>query len=162
MIDRLVAWISAKAMWLIAAAGALAVLEVVMRYVFDRPSAWTTQLVVAGCAIAFFLGGAEAARRDAHIRITLLYDRAHGPLRALMRGLTLLAGLVFMAGLFWGASRQFLESAFTFDGDAWRPETTGGGWNVPLPPVVRFFLVTGVVLLALQFVSGFLGRRDRS
>lgn len=159
MTDRLIAWISARAAWVILAAGGLAVAEVVARYAFASPTAWTSELVVASCAVAFFLGGAEATRREAHIRISLIRDRAGGFWRRAMDLLASLAGLVFVAGLGFGAWRQFLEGVWSFDGEAWQPETTGRAWDVPLPPAVRFFLVLGVALIALALLARLLIRR---
>ncbi len=143
---------SRAAAWAIGAAAALMVAEVVLRYGFGAPTVWTAELVTALCAVAFFLGGAEAERRDMHIRISVIREGAPRWRRRLVDLLTLVVGLVFLAGLAWGAARQFWGSAFRFDATGWRPETTGRAWNVPLPPVVRAAFVAGIVLLGLQLI----------
>jgi TRAP-type C4-dicarboxylate transport system permease small subunit len=153
MIDRLTAAVGRAAAWTLFLAAALMVVEVVSRYGFAAPTVWSAELVTALCAVAFFLGGAEAERRGLHIRISLLYDGAPRWRRRLVDVLTLVAGAVFLAGLAWGAARQFWGGVWRFDATGWRPETTGRAWNVPLPPVVRGFFVLGIALVALQLLA---------
>lgn len=153
MIERLTAFIARAAAWLFLAAAVCAVFEVVLRYGFRAPTVWAGEVTIALCACGYFLAGAEAMRRRAHIRIGIFYDNAPQGRRFAIDVLTVVVGLVFLAGLGWGAWQQFVESAWKFDGAAWQPETTGRAWDVPLPPAIRLVFVFGVVLFGLALVA---------
>ena len=48
--------------------------EVVLRYVFGRPTNWAHETTVFLCAISFVYGGLLCTARDRHIRVVLVYD----------------------------------------------------------------------------------------
>lgn len=135
----------------IAVAVLLIVAEVVLRYVFAAPTVWTTEIVLAACAIAYFLGGPEAERRGAHIRIAVLGGRRDTAARA-VAAVRLACAAIFLSGLAYAASLQFWHGVWRFDDGLWRPETTGRAWNVPLPPIIRGVLLFSCLLwLAVLF-----------
>lgn len=134
--------------WLFLVAVALSVLEVVMRYVFDRPSSWSNPTVTTLCAIGFALGGAYTMAEGGHVRITLLADRAGPAGRRVLAVLGLGVGLFYLGGLGFGLWLQAEESVLRFPA-GWQPELTPGPPNWPLPALGKAVLLGAAVLFLL-------------
>jgi TRAP-type C4-dicarboxylate transport system permease small subunit len=150
-IDRFSERLDAVGCWCFAGATVLIWFEVALRYLLSAPTVWMHELVGALVSSAFLIGGAVCMRRGQHIRIGLLVDGARPLARRLAAMLALVAGVIFLAGLLWGAAVQLIDSLSVFDDDGrWMPETTGRAWDVPLPPVLRAVLVFAAAIFLLQ------------
>lgn len=152
LMDKLSEAIARALIWVIFAIALLAWMEVFLRYVMRAPTVWAPELITAFSAVVFLYGGLLATTRNLHIRITIFHDRMPRAAQRVVAGLTLLAALIFVCGLGYGAWNQFVGSVWRFSGDRWIPERTGRAWNVPLPPVTRGLLVLACVLLTLQIL----------
>ncbi|GGK20509.1 TRAP transporter small permease subunit [Salinarimonas ramus] len=142
----------AAALFVIAAA--ISVYEVAMRYVFGMPSTWAHVTVTTMCAVGFALGGAYAMARGEHVRITVLFDRLPRRGRGVAETLALAIGLFYLGGLAWGLWGAAERSIWRFSADgAWRPETTPGPPNWPLPALFKAVFVFATVLFALVVVE---------
>jgi TRAP-type C4-dicarboxylate transport system permease small subunit len=75
--------------------------QVFMRYVLNAPLVWTDELAQYLFVWVAFLGWALAARRRAHIAITMVTDRLPAPARLALQLFWLLALLGFAAVLLW-------------------------------------------------------------
>lgn len=138
----------AAALFVIAAA--ISVYEVAMRYVFGLPSTWAHVSVTTLCAVGFALGGAYAMAKGDHVRITVLLDRLPRRGRAWAEALALVVGLFYLGGLFWGLWGHAERSIWRFGpGGDWRPETTPGPPNWPLPALFKAVFVFATALFAL-------------
>lgn len=144
-IDRLSLWLGRVLSWVFLVAVVLTAWEVVMRYVFNSPTVWVHDLVIALSALAFIFGGAYALQRAEHIRISSLYDRMPLPWRRACDLLNALAVIVFTAAVGWAAWHQALLAIEL-------GETSGRAWDVPIPVVVKTGLAAGVTLMILQAV----------
>ena len=155
-VDRMSLWLGRTLAWVFMIAVALTAWEVVMRYVFNRPTIWVHDLVIALSALAFVFGGAYSLQRNEHIRISSLYDRMSPAWRHVCDLLNALAIIVFMAGFGWAACRQALTAIEL-------GETSGRAWDVPIPVVLKTALAAGVVLMILQAIVNLrrTWRRDR-
>jgi len=122
--------------------------EVVMRYVFTAPTSWVHELSVALCAVAFAFGGPYAAGRDAHLRISAVYDRAGPKLRMLCTVLSVVSGVIYLGGLLYAFTVRAIETGWKFEGGQWSPERTGRAWDVPIPP----FMNAAIAICCLAFV----------
>ena len=105
-VDRLSLWLGRTLAWVFLIAVALTAWEVLMRYVFNSPTIWVHDLVIALSALAFIFGGAYSLQRAEHIRISTLYDRMPPLWRRGCDLLNALAIIVFMAAFGWAACRQ--------------------------------------------------------
>lgn len=148
-VDRLSLWLGRALAWMFLIAVALTAWEVLMRYVFNSPTIWVHDLVIALTALAFIFGGSYALQRGEHIRISSLYDRMPAPWRRACDLLNALAILVFMTAFGWAAWRQAL-SAIEIG------ETSGRAWDVPIPMIVKTGLAAGVSLMILQAIVNLL------
>lgn len=142
----------AAALFVIAAA--ISVFEVGMRYVFAMPSTWAHVTVTTLCAIGFALGGAYAMARSEHVRITVLLDRLPPRGRGAAEALALLVGLFYLGGLAWALWGTAERAIWRFGPDgAWRPETTPGPPNWPLPALFKAVFLLATLLFALVVVE---------
>lgn len=111
--------------------------EVAMRYVFSAPTTWVHELSIALCAVAFAFGGPYAAERDAHLRISAVYDRAGRKLKRFCTTLTVLSGAIYLGGLVYAFTVRAIETGWKFEDGHWAPERTGRTWDVPIPPFMN-------------------------
>ncbi|MGP1395225.1 MAG: TRAP transporter small permease subunit [Inquilinaceae bacterium] len=135
--------------------------EVVLRYVFARPTLWAHETTIAIVAILFAYGGAYTLARDKHIRIVLIYDALGPRAKRVMDVLNAFLTLLFAVGVGYAAIDFFDKSIFAPDG-SFRLETSGSAWNPPIPPVVKGLLMVSLMLIAVQsllhLIQALLGR----
>lgn len=120
--------------------------EVCSRYFFNSPTQWTLEIVILLAAVHYMIAGPQAYAGEAHIRITVLYDRLP---RAIQKALTLFERLVvgLTAGLVgWWAVRQ-AQSALAIG------ERTGSNLNTLSPTILKVVLAIALGLFALQALA---------
>ncbi len=120
--------------------------EVIARYVFGAPTTWVHATTTTLCGIAFALGGALVMARGEHIRITVLTDRASPSMRHAAEWLSLLCGVIYLAGLSYAAVLEAAQSIWRFEGGRWAPEPLPGPPGWPLPALLRVMLAVGALL----------------
>ncbi|MBV1693150.1 MAG: TRAP transporter small permease subunit [Hyphomicrobiales bacterium] len=155
-MDRLTQALVRPTAWLFIAATLISAYEVVMRYAFNSPSTWVHVVATTLCAVAFALGGAWSMTRNEHIRITLLPDRASAGGKRAIEIVSLLTGIVYLAGLAWGLWLQARESVVRFNGADWAPELTPGPPHLPLPSLLKVTLLVGTLLFFAVVVAHFI------
>ncbi|MEM8856229.1 MAG: TRAP transporter small permease subunit, partial [Pseudomonadota bacterium] len=121
--------------------------EVFARYIFGAPTIWAFELGYILMGLHFLLGGAIALKRQAHVRIDLIYARLTPKHRAVI-DLTLyllivLPVVTFITIWMWShAAGAFLSG-----------ERTGhSAWNPPIWPF-RAVICASFGVLALQIVA---------
>jgi TRAP-type mannitol/chloroaromatic compound transport system permease small subunit len=122
--------------------------EVVMRYVFNRPTIWSmeiTQFIL--CALIAF-GGAFTLRTGGHVNVDILYHRFGPRTRAIVNSITYLILFFFLVMLIWKSWGVAVRSL------KWG-ETSSSSFNPPIWPV-KFFIPLGAFLLLLQAVAGYI------
>ena len=73
-IDRIAMFVGRVTMLLVALLVGVMMWEVVLRYVFERPTLWANELSLWMAGFVFILSGFYAMQQRSHIRIFLLYD----------------------------------------------------------------------------------------
>lgn len=122
---------------------AVTVFDVAMRYVFDSPTVWGLELVVAIAGIQYVLGGAQAIKNDAHVRIDVVYDQLPARVRRVMdvvAAALMTAFLLVVAYFGWEQAAPSLA----------RGETSGAGWNSHAPMYMKLAIPVGAALMAAQ------------
>jgi TRAP-type C4-dicarboxylate transport system permease small subunit len=148
-IDRLSAGLGDLVAWVYVAVFAITVFDVVARYVFNAPTAWGAELVIAICAIHYAMSGAMALQRGDHVRIDVIYNLFPERLKQVS---DVLAGLVIVAVLLvliWFGWRQALPALRVW-------ETTGTAWNSPTPVFMKLAIPAAGVLMLLQALANLL------
>lgn len=121
-------------------------LEVVMRYGFDRPTTWSTELSMTLCATAWVLAAGYVTERRRHISITMLEIVVGERVWHLFRLVQLLASVLaigILACAVWGPAMKVLA----------RPEYSGTAMNSMQPSYLKLLLLVGCILYLLQLLA---------
>jgi TRAP-type C4-dicarboxylate transport system permease small subunit len=132
-------------MLLFACIGVSAV-EVVMRYGFDRPTIWSTELAMTLCATAWVLAVGFVSERNRHISITMIEMMVSPRLWRYFRLAQMLiaAGAVFVLTLAaWGPAIKAVQ----------RMEHSGTALNSIQPAYLKALLVVGCLLYLMQLLA---------
>lgn len=121
--------------------------EVFSRYVLGAPTIWAFELGYTFMGVHFLLGGAITLKRQAHVRIDLIYARLSPRARAsidlvLYLGLVL-PTIVLFCDRFW----EYASTAY-----ATGERSGSSAWNPPIWPF-RMLILSSFVLLGLQVVA---------
>lgn len=132
-------------------AAAILLLEVFLRYFFNRPTVWAHETTVFLCGAAFVFGGLYCTCRNSHIRVVLLYDHFPPGLRRAADVVISLISAVAAAFFAYAAWHMVGRAVFTPSGEI-RLETTGSAWSPPTPALIKIFVLVVMVLLVVQFL----------
>lgn len=124
--------------------------EVILRYIFGRPTIWAHETTVFLCAISFVFGGLLCTARDRHIRVVLIYDLLP-PAARRVADIIISAICGLSSGAFaWAAWQMVKRSAWRPDG-SFHLETSGSAWNPAFPGVLKVLLMVALGVMAVQF-----------
>lgn len=157
-IDNISVFVGEWAGLLVIAAVLVTVWEIVSRYVFNAPTMWAHVSTTSLTGVTYLVAGAYVLQRGELIRMTFLIERAGPRLRRWLDLLSDATAIFWGAVLVWGSAIQAEKSALNFRGGEWRPETTGGAWDVPIPAAIRVLFLLGVTLFLLQAILIFYRR----
>lgn len=129
---------------LLFATGAIFV-DVGLRYFFDRPSIWVTEVSSYLFLYIIFLGVSYALDEGLHIRVTFALDRLGPMANRILNTITYLFALIFALVLLWQTSIMTYEA---YSGD-W---TTPTLLSTPFA-YIYIVMVVGALILVLTFLS---------
>lgn len=121
-------------------------LEVVMRYGFDSPTTWSTELSMTLCATAWVLAVGYVTERNRHISITMLEILVGPRVWRYFRFVQLIAsfGAVFVLAMaLWRPALKVIA----------RPEYSGTAMNSMQPGYLKVLLLAGCCLYLLQLAA---------
>ena len=144
-IDRIAMFIGRVTMLLIAIVVCVMMYEVILRYVFERPTLWANEMSLWLAGFVFILAGFYALQQRSHIRIYLLYDMFP---RAVQRicdtvSTVLIVGFAFF--LVYGGYGEAKAKML-------RWETFGTAFDPPIPATLKPLVLIVVILVAIQSV----------
>jgi TRAP-type C4-dicarboxylate transport system permease small subunit len=144
-IDRIAMFIGRVTMLLIAIVVCVMMYEVILRYVFERPTLWANEMSLWLAGFVFILAGFYAMQQRSHIRIYLLYDIFP---RAVQRicdtvSTVLIVGFAFF--LVYGGYGEAKAKML-------RWETFGTAFDPPIPATLKPLVLIVVILVAIQSV----------
>ena len=144
-IDRIAMFIGRVTMLLIAIVVCVMMYEVILRYVFERPTLWANEMSLWLAGFVFILAGFYAMQQRSHIRIYLLYDIFP---RAVQRicdtvSTVLIVGFAFF--LVYGGYGEAKAKML-------RWETFGTAFDPPIPATLKPLVLIVVTLVAIQSV----------
>jgi TRAP-type mannitol/chloroaromatic compound transport system permease small subunit len=123
-------------------------LEVVLRYVFDRPTNWAHESMTLIFAMQYILSGAYAHYTRSHVRVDVLYQALSVRNRARLDVLTSLLFFFYVGIMTW--------TGWGFFWDSWEMrEVSFTDWGPPLWPV-KATVFLGPLLLLLQGLANVL------
>lgn len=146
-IDK-VSFLSGKILvWWTVLAVVIITFEVVMRYVFNRPTNWGHESMTLIFGMQYILCGAYAHWAKAHVRVDVVYQALSARNKARMDALTSLLFFLYIGVMtytgwfFYWQSQVIWEVSFT-------------DWAPPLYPV-KFTVFLGSLMLLLQGFANF-------
>ena len=120
--------------------------EVVMRYGFDRPTIWSTEVAMTLCASAWVLAAGYVTQRRRHISITMV-EMLVGPrvwrIFGLVQLLIAVAAVFVLTLALWGPAMKVLR----------RTEYSGTAMNSIQPTYFKVLIVIACVLYLLQLLA---------
>ena len=145
-IDYISLGISRVAMLLVAVIVAIMFFEVVMRYVFERPTLWVNEMSLWLGGMIYLLAGLYVMQQRGHIRIFILYDMAPRWLQRIFDLTSTLFICLFAFAVVWGGFTEAWQKML-------RWETFGTAWDPPIPATMKPLVLITVVLIAIQAVA---------
>lgn len=146
MVDNITLWVSKPVSFLVCAMMGVTTVEVVGRYVFNRPTIWAWPVNRQLFGIFILVAGSYSMSRRGHIRIELIYDRLPKALKWCGWFLGISAFIGFMGTLVWQSGWMGINSFMS-------RELLAGVFRIPLYPfkllipVFAFlFLVQGIAV----------------
>lgn len=137
---------SRMAMFLTAATVFVMFYEVVLRYVFSRPTLWANELSLWIASFVFLFAGQYAMQQRSHIRIYVIYDVCPRWLQKTADVVSTLLLLGFTFSLVWGGFADAKTRLL-------RMETFGTAWDPPIPGIVKPAILLIIILVAIQALS---------
>ena len=144
-MDRLSVAISRVAMFLIALIVVIMFYEVVMRYVFEKPTLWVNEMSLWTAGGVYLLAGLYVMQQRGHIRIFILYDMVSRNWQRVFDSISTLLIVLFAAAIFWGGFNEAWAKLM-------RWETFGTAWDPPIPATMKPLILVTVTLIAVQAV----------
>lgn len=143
----LITWsFSRVAMWLPAFIVAIITYEVVMRYVFAKPTLWVNEMSLWVGGAVYLTAGLYAMQQRSHIRIFIIYDIVPRWLQRVFDVTSVLCIWIFAFALIWGGYGEAYAKFM-------RWETFGTAWDPPIPATMKPLILITLVLVALQALS---------
>lgn len=128
--------------------------EVIMRYIFERPTLWVNEASLWMGGMVYLFSGLYAMQQRSHIRIFILYDIVPRRLRKLFDVLSTLAIVVFCFAVIWGG---FGEAYAKF----MRWERFGTAWDPPIPATMKPLILITLTIVTIQAISNLIMDWDK-
>lgn len=144
-MDRVSIAISRVAMFLIPFVVAIMFFEVVMRYLFGRPTLWVNEMSLWTAGAVYLMAGLYVMQQRGHIRIFILYDMVPRNWQRAFDAVSTLCICIFSAAVVWGGFNEAQAKLM-------RWETFGTAWDPPIPATMKPLVLLMVVLIAIQAV----------
>ena len=153
-MDRITIAISRVAMFVVAFIVAIMFYEVVMRYVFERPTLWVNEMSLWFAGGVYLLSGLYVMQQRGHIRIFILYDMVPRGWQRLFDTISVVLICIFAAAIVYGGFNEAWTKML-------RWETFGTAWDPPIPATMKPLVLITVVLIALQSVTNLIADWNR-
>jgi len=137
--------------WAIFIAFIIAIVEVISRYGFNRPTLWVHESTTFLIAMIFLVGGPVALARDKHIRVRIIYDTVPPGVRRWLDVINSLIAIAFFGSLTYAAWTMVWSATHTPTGDL-TLERTGTAWNPPTPTLLKMIMLICVCTMLVQTV----------
>ena len=139
-VDSLSEWSGKILSFAILLMVALMVLQVVTRYLLDRPFIWILETTIFTFGIYIAILGAYTLHHRRHVKMDLLYSRWSPRTQAIVDLVTSVFFFVFYVTLIWKGWEYFYES-WQFN------ETTMTSWRPIVYPIKLFIPVSAALII---------------
>jgi TRAP-type mannitol/chloroaromatic compound transport system permease small subunit len=147
-IDVVNDWTGKIVCWLIIPITLIVTAEVILRYLFNKPTIWAWDISVQLFAAFVILGGSYALRHSSHIGVDIIILRFSLRIQAMISLVTSILFFLSIGVLLWESAEAAWKSLLA-------RETMSTYFRPPIYPL-RIVVAFGVLLLLLQGVSKFI------
>jgi TRAP-type mannitol/chloroaromatic compound transport system permease small subunit len=109
-IDRISEWFGKIVSFMVPSVIAITVWEVIMRYIFNRPTIWVHETSEHLFAFSFLLGGAYTLLKGGHVRVDVLYLRFSPKGQMILNLFDSIFFFLFIGLLLWQGGEMAWES----------------------------------------------------
>jgi TRAP-type C4-dicarboxylate transport system permease small subunit len=153
-VDLLTWGFSRVAMWAPAFVVVIIFYEVVMRYVFVKPTLWVNEMSLWIAAAIYLTAGLYAMQQRSHIRIFILYDMVPRWLQRVFDVISALCIWSFVGAVLWGGYGEAMAKLM-------RWERFGTAWDPPIPATLKPLILITLLFLAIQVLSNLINDWNR-
>ena len=148
IIDALNEWAGKVAAWLVVPMLLIVTYDVIMRYIFNRPTVWAWDINVQLLGVSVALGGGYTLLYNGHIGVDVLVEGLARRKRAIVDLLTSIFFFLGIGVLAWESGRVAWSSVRTREID----------FTYFAPPVypLKVLIAVGFFLLFLQGIAKFI------
>jgi TRAP-type mannitol/chloroaromatic compound transport system permease small subunit len=147
-IDKISGWIGKAVSVFVILIMSITLLEVVLRYGFNRPTIWVHETTQQIFAMAFLLGGAYTLREGGHVRVDIVSRRLSKKGRAVLELITYIFYFLFNVVLLWKGGEMAYESVMML-------EKTQTPWEPYVFHVIVAIPIAAILML-LQGIADFI------
>ena len=144
-VDKLAVFIGRVTMMLIVLLTGVMLYEVVLRYVFEAPTLWASEMSLWLAGFVFLCAGLYAMQQRSHIRIVLLYDAVPRWVQRIFDSISTVLIVAFAFFLIYGGYGEAFDKFY-------RWETFGTAFDPPIPATLKPMVLLVVLLVATQAV----------
>jgi len=137
---------SRVAMILPAVIVAIMVYEVIMRYLFEKPTLWVNEASLWMGGMIYLFAGLYAMQQRSHIRIFILYDIVPRWVRHVFDVLSTVGIVIFCFATIWGGYGEAVAKFM-------RWERFGTAWNPPIPATMKPLILITLTIVTIQAIS---------
>ncbi|MFC1967743.1 TRAP transporter small permease subunit [Chloroflexota bacterium] len=147
-VDRVNDWVGKVVAWAIIPMVLMVTLDVVLRYIFNKPTIWVWDINIQVLAVIGALGAGYVLLQKGHVTIDIVVSRFSTRVNAILNLVTSQLFFFSIGILLWKVVIRALDSVQS-------REVYEGIFSPPLYPV-RVIIAVGVLLLLLQAVAKFI------
>jgi len=147
-IDKVNAWVGRVSSLFVIVLTFLFVYEVVLRYVFRKPTIWSHELTSMIFGAYIILGGAYTLYNKAHVNMDLIYIKLSSRARAFLDIITFWMFALFCITLLWKSGETAWRAIMT-------SQHSSSIWSPPVYPI-KLVLPIGTLMLLLQGIAKFI------
>ena len=153
-IDILNEWVGYVLSFLILPMTLISVIEVILRYVFNRPTIWAWDINMMLLGALTVMAGGYALLKEGHVAMDVFVSRVSVRVRAVI---ALITALLF----FFGIGILIWQSGIAAWDSFLMREEVNSVWRPPLYPLKMLWPI-GILLLVLQGVAGFIRNLNKA
>jgi len=146
IIDHITLRLASLLMFFVAIIMGIMLYEVILRYVFARPTIWVEELSRWLGGVIFLVAGLYAMQQRTHIRVTIVYEIVGRNVQRVMDVFGTVCVCIFCWAVSWGywenAMRKF---------SSW--ELYGSAWNPPIPAIMKPLICVTCVWMSVQAIN---------
>ncbi|MBA7671381.1 hypothetical protein ES703_79538 [subsurface metagenome] len=131
--------------WIIIPLALLIVMEVILRYVFNKPTMWAWDVEVQLQGVLIALGGGYALLRGSHVSVDILASRLSSRKRAIVDAVTGPVLIAALSLLLWKVAQYSWNSILI------REDYTST-WGPPIYPL-KVIIFVGISAMLLQGIA---------